>query len=139
MKIDHERRDVNVGVLFWLAALFVLAGLITVLVVGGLFRYLTLEHDRQNPVPSALATERVEFPLPRLQVSPPADLEKFRAEEERELHNYAWIDRAQGVVRLPIDRAIELLAARGLPEVGQGKTPLQFQQKVPVQNDHRAR
>ena len=31
------------------------------------------------------------------------------------LNNYTWIDQAAGTVSLPIDRAIELTAQRGLP------------------------
>jgi hypothetical protein len=31
------------------------------------------------------------------------------------LKSYGWIDRDKGVVHIPIDRAIEILAERGLP------------------------
>ena len=29
------------------------------------------------------------------------------------LDNYGWVDKSAGVVRIPIDRAIDLLAVRG--------------------------
>jgi hypothetical protein len=54
-------------------------------------------------------------PEPRLQSNPQADLEKMREEEQRELQRYAWIDRTQGVVQIPIDHAVDILARRGLP------------------------
>jgi hypothetical protein len=37
--------------------------------------------------------------------------EKRRAEDAT-LTSYAWIDRSNGIVRIPIDRAMELLAER---------------------------
>ena len=55
------------------------------------------------------------FPSPHLQMSPPAEMAAFRAHEEQELTNYGWIDRSNGIVRIPIERAMELLLARGLP------------------------
>jgi hypothetical protein len=55
------------------------------------------------------------FPQPRLQGDPPADLRKYLIEKEQELTTYNWIDRRTGIVRVPIDRAIDLLLIRGLP------------------------
>ena len=54
-------------------------------------------------------------PLPKLQAKPEEGLARLRAEEERELTSYGWENRDQGVVRVPIERAIELISARGLP------------------------
>jgi hypothetical protein len=66
--------------------------------------------------PSPLAaTLPAQPPEPRLQVRPAADLAKVRAEEEAALDSYAWIDAQSGLVRIPVDRAIELVAERGLP------------------------
>ena len=54
-------------------------------------------------------------PMPRLQSAPITDLKDMRAAEEQILNGYGWVDQANGVVRIPIDRAIDLLAQRGLP------------------------
>lgn len=62
-----------------------------------------------------LAAEREVPPEPRLQASPSIDLEQFRAREEERLSTYGWLDRQSGVVHVPIDRAIELVAKEGLP------------------------
>ncbi|MCW5980352.1 MAG: hypothetical protein KIT09_19880 [Bryobacteraceae bacterium] len=45
-------------------------------------------------------------------------LKNLRAEEDEQLHSYRYIDRARGAVRLPIERAMELLAR----EQAAGKT-----------------
>lgn len=54
-------------------------------------------------------------PLPRLQARPAKDMEELRAAEAAVLHHYAWVDKGAGKVRIPIDKAIELVAKRGLP------------------------
>lgn len=83
---------------------------------------------RQAASPAPAAAEPSAFPQlqlpagtalppgPRLQPSPETEMAQMRAEEERELTTYAWVDRERGMVRVPIDRAIADLAARGLPE-----------------------
>jgi hypothetical protein len=38
------------------------------------------------------------------------DLLSLRAREDAQLHSYGYIDRSRGVVRIPIERAMELLA-----------------------------
>jgi hypothetical protein len=42
-------------------------------------------------------------------------LHTFRNAEDKTLENYAWVDKAAGTVRLPIDRAIDLVVERGFP------------------------
>ena len=38
-------------------------------------------------------------------------LRDLRAREDEELHSYRFVDREKGVVRLPIERAMELVAS----------------------------
>lgn len=54
-------------------------------------------------------------PMPRLQPNPGAELVEFRAQQLEATTTYGWIDRDAGVVRIPVERAIEILAQRGLP------------------------
>lgn len=50
---------------------------------------------------------------------PEAWLASVRAEERRALEGYAWVDRERGLVRIPIERAMELVAEReAAPEPG---------------------
>ncbi len=53
---------------------------------------------------------------PRLQSAPLGDLQKFRDDKQRALSEYAWVDRRNGIVRIPIDRAMDILAARTTTE-----------------------
>lgn len=68
---------------------------------------------RANPLASAFG--RQVPPEPRLQTHPVQDLAVMRADEEAFLNRYGWIDQAQGVVHLPIERAMDLVVQRGLP------------------------
>ena len=43
--------------------------------------------------------------------------------DDRELTSYGWIDRQRGIVRIPIDRAMELLANEGESEAAKPRTP----------------
>lgn len=61
------------------------------------------------PQPDALP------PGPRLQARPWEELAAFQREEELLLNSYDWMDKESGRIRIPIDRAIALLAERGLP------------------------
>src|SRR6478609_8846612 len=54
-------------------------------------------------------------PQPRLQQDPRRDLDSYNRYEQGRLEGYHWIDRAHGVVSIPIQRAMELTLQRGIP------------------------
>jgi hypothetical protein len=51
--------------------------------------------------------------------SEPNNLRSFREREDAALAGYGWVDKNAGTVRIPIERAKELLLERGLPVRGQ--------------------
>jgi hypothetical protein len=63
------------------------------------------------------------FPAPRLQADPTAEYERLRAQQLARLGAYAWVDRDAGIVQIPIERAIDLLAARGNDAYGPLEPP----------------
>ncbi len=71
----------------------------------------------RDPAPLPVAEANQPRPRPRaaLQADPTADMVKFAKEEEAALTSYAWVDRAGGVAQIPVDRALDLVAERGLP------------------------
>src|ERR1700746_2989370 len=101
----------------------------------------THDHERKDVHEPAVTagqtnipiTRAEEFPQPRLEVKPGASLAELRDAEDADLNSYGWIDRNAGTVRIPIDRAMQLILERGLPEVGAGKTPLSLMQARPAQ------
>jgi hypothetical protein len=56
------------------------------------------------------------FPTPRLQTDDGnQDVADLHAREDLLLENYSWVDRSQGKVRIPIERAMQIIAKQGLP------------------------
>ncbi len=132
---DHERTDVDVPSLITIVFLLLLSCLIITLVVWGMMHYFKLHEPSKTAGQANLpVTSSAEFPKPRLEIKGAADLAKLRAAENADLDSYGWIDRKSGTVRIPIDRAIQLLLERGLPDVGRGQTPLSLMQARPSES-----
>ena len=56
------------------------------------------------------------FPMPRVQTDDGnQDVADLHAREDILLNNYTWIDQSKGTVRIPIERAMEIIAQKGLP------------------------
>jgi hypothetical protein len=109
----YETRDVRFGGI--LAAAIGLGLLIVGTFVGMRVMLGALAEraaGRSPPASPLAAYAPTEPPAPRLQAEPIKDLETLRAAEDALLHSYAWIDRERGTVRIPIERAIEIIAAR---------------------------
>ncbi len=53
-------------------------------------------------------------PAPRLQVRGVRHWTDFQAAERERLESYGWMDRSTGAVHIPIDRAMDLVAERGV-------------------------
>lgn len=53
-------------------------------------------------------------PGPRLQTDEAADLRRFRAEQEKRLNGYYWIDKQKGIAHIPISEAMQKLARSGI-------------------------
>ena len=65
--------------------------------------------------PNMVAIGRPDGPTPALLVQEPANLETLRAHEHEVLTTYGWADKNTGAIRIPIDRAKDLIIQRGLP------------------------
>ena len=115
--VHHEGRDVNVrGVLVFCGALLA-AGVVIHVAIGLLFLLFNARESRQPApeFPLAIEQENRLPPEPRLQTNPRQDLRDLRAQEDTVLHSYGWVDKNASVVRVPIERAMELTVQRGLP------------------------
>src|SRR5262245_45448443 len=107
----HEERDVRVRTIFVLGVGFLAVAAVIQVVLWFHLRGLWALRQRRLPPPSPVATALPDAPPePRLQTAPAVDLQALRAAEQAELDGYGWVDRDAGVVRIPIARAMELLA-----------------------------
>jgi hypothetical protein len=58
------------------------------------------------------------YPTPRLQndqFDGAEDIFSLHQREDLLLEHYSWVDQSKGKVRIPIDRAMDLIVAKGLP------------------------
>ena len=113
--VGHETSDVNV----WAVGKFAI-GLVVVCVVSLVLLFALLRFfQSQEETAVANTVDPVKlFPEPQLQKTPIPDLKAIRAEEDKLLNNYAWLDPKKGLVRIPVSQAIEVIAKRGLPSPG---------------------
>ncbi len=157
----YEVTDVDTrGILVFLAGLFICVGVFFVFCFGmgilinnGLKKHdgpldkwnATAENSagklknmESNPAGEQQELQHLtqKFPTPRLQVDDGnQDIANLHEREDLLLDHYSWIDRSQGKVRIPIERAMELIAERGLPVVPatQPETLMTGDQKPTIQ------
>jgi hypothetical protein len=119
---DHE---VDLRVVVWIGV--ILAG--ATVVVALLMWWLVVGFERfdaaREPAAPPLAEARrpVLPPGPRLQTTPERDLRAMRADEDHRLREAAWVDRARGTVRIPIELAMDAVVAGVKPAPGSATAP----------------
>jgi hypothetical protein len=114
----YEHSDMNPLVVGG-AALALVGMLVLIFVVVSLFEQavvgLPFTISRPQDLISGLqAATAPTPPAPALEAKSGQTSNPYRTAEERKLNSYAWVDRSAGVVRIPIDRAMDLTAQRGL-------------------------
>jgi hypothetical protein len=118
----YETSDARLRPILAFGAGLTVFALVVLLVIAWMFHAFLRREVRLDPPPSPVAASRAQPPEPRLQSAPAQDLEAVRAAEDALLNSYGWADRQAGHVRIPIDRAMELLSERGLPVRGEPRT-----------------
>jgi hypothetical protein len=115
--VAHETSDVNFRAILMFGAGLLVLGVVVYFVVWLLFGNLARREDAASASPAyPLAVGQGDRlpPEPRLQEHPRQDLKDLRAAEDALLKSYGWVDKNQGVVRIPIDEAMKLTLQRGL-------------------------
>jgi len=128
-KRGYEGSDVSVSRLFAFAG--GVAGLVIFGVVASavVFRFF-VRHQPLGPPASPFENVRALPPEPRLQREAPQDLKRYRTDQDKVLKSYDWVDQKADSVRIPIDRAMDILLQKGYPvrtvapgEGGKAKAP----------------
>jgi hypothetical protein len=140
----YERRDIRTSdVVYFLAAL-AFSMLIVYFVVTGVYRVLEKRSQEQQAPVSPLVKNVPEdtrhlppeyktdsdstgyekylkknFPAPQLETDERTQLNSVISKQEEELNSYGYIDEKAGTLHIPIERAMDLIAQRGLPVRGQ--------------------
>jgi len=127
---DHERHDINIRWMAYCGAALVVLLVGSAGLMWGLFDGFDSERQRVD-TPTLTAESQPLPPGPRLQASPVQDMQEMLAAERRLLDHYAWVDPSAGVVRIPIERAMEWVATQGLPDWRERQDSQKEQPKAP--------
>ena len=125
---SYERQDLQPsGIIYFLLALVVVT-VLCIFALRGLYSYLenreTAAQSAVNPLVTNVPKDTLHiprgypqsvFPSPKLEEDERGQLNQIRTNEETELNSYGWVDEKAGVVHIPIERAMDLIAERGLP------------------------
>jgi hypothetical protein len=119
------------GVFYFLAGLAIV-GILIYFILVGMYRYLDSYDRRHQPAtnPMAITTgvdpnvmtqreiqQQIDktFPKPVLEYSERTQFIQEVENEDKALESYDWVDQNAGIVRIPIEQAMDLVAQRGLP------------------------
>lgn len=119
LRAGYQRRDMSSAV--------VIAGALGLLcILGVVFVLVTVFESAVTGTPPSVSRPQDLIggltgpsqptpPAPALEAQPGQSLQPYLAAEQQKLNSYRWVDRQSGVVAVPIDRAMDLVAQRGLP------------------------
>lgn len=113
-ELNHETTDVNLTGITRLAiaSLLVIVGILVFVYffqkgMGKVLPDTTTQPAMADWKPTDSRTPKA----PLVITDEPGLLRKIRSEEEKTLHHYAWVDKGTGVVQVPIDKALEMVAS----------------------------
>ena len=111
----YERSDLSPNkIALFGVSLAAVIGLVLFVAYLLMHRFYT-EEAKKEVIPSPLSYTPELVPGPRLIVDPGREFREMRAAEDRILKSYDWIEKEKGIARIPIDRAMDILAQKGLP------------------------
>lgn len=145
--VQYEREDLSPGGIIAFLVGLAIAGLLIHVILFGMFRYLDryakTHEPPQNPLVKstngdtrvAAPEEANKFPEPRLETDERNQSTGEVLKEEQTLGSYGWVDEKSGTARIPIERAMEEVAKRGLPTVPQNAAEAKkLKAQVPTSN-----
>jgi hypothetical protein len=127
-----EHEDLGARTVFGFLLGLVVLGVVAYFIVTGMYGFLNRYQSAHQPPQNALkqnvetdtrdtraasVRERIihTFPEPRLETDERNEINSVREHEDEQLNSYGWVDQPAGVVHIPIERAMQLVAERGLP------------------------
>lgn len=104
----HEPDAVKANAVALGGALLLLGIALVLLATGGYFRAVSGPegHATVTLSPAEIATLKASREWAR-----PSELAALQRAERRNLESYGWVDRPSGVVRIPVERAMALIAS----------------------------
>jgi hypothetical protein len=115
--VHYETKDVTARSVARALVILVVGTAVVVALLYPLFLWLRSRAERADPPPPPMGRmDPGRLPAePRLQTTPVQDLAAVRQADHELLTSYGWVDEQAGVVHIPIDVAMQMIAQRGLP------------------------
>ena len=116
-QVSFERKDINIFQISGFGIGLLIAFMVTVVAMYGLFAWLAKESDKQDTSnPPAMLSEKLQKPIGRgLQEDPIKELQEMHSNETLLMDSYGWVDQAKGTAHIPVAEAIDIVAGKGLP------------------------
>jgi hypothetical protein len=121
--LKYETQDFSPRAIRWFTAGLAVLTVIVFISMGWLLWALSSQRVPGQAIVTPQGPPPDVSPAPNLQVASSRDMEELRASEEAQLQSYGWVDRQAGIAAIPIKRAMELLADRGISENRAQKKP----------------
>jgi hypothetical protein len=108
-------REIQFRQLLWMGLALVATAAFSGVIVFFMLRGFLRQEQQQAGAPPPMVAPPVQVPGARLLARPERELERVREAEAEQIAGYGWVDQSQGLARIPIDRALEIVASKGLP------------------------
>jgi hypothetical protein len=124
----YEHQDLSADSILYFLLTIVIVTVVCMFGIRGLYSFLDHREKASQPAVNPLVTSipqdtqhvppgypQTSFPSPRLEEDERGQLNGIKRAEDNTLYSYGWVDEKAGTVRIPIERAMDLLVQRGLP------------------------
>lgn len=111
----YEVTDAQPRPLVIFTIVMVIASIVTFLLMAIMFKMMDHYEVSQDKPSGFVRDSRWKAPTIELETNPSRLREQLNKEEQEQLTTYAWIDPTGGKVRIPLERALQITAAKGLP------------------------
>jgi len=117
VKAGHETVEVSSRPLTVFLTGLAIGCVVVFILMLGLFKlFEKMENNANAPLTELEKGDAGRLPPePRLQVMPQEHYDAYMAEMDSVLTGYGWVSRDSGLVRIPVENAIHILAEEGLP------------------------
>jgi len=136
-EVEFEHEDLGTRGVFAFMIGLVVSGILIYFIIVGMYSFLDKYERSQMATASPLVTSKGSISrvvtqadmdkafkdngAPMLETNERGQFRDFLMNQENQLNSYGWVDKDAGVVHIPIERAMELIAKQGLPVVPPAK------------------
>jgi hypothetical protein len=114
----YEGADITVRPIVTTVIVLAAITIVSYIVVFGLYQYwkrADKETRTENLLPIAVGDQQPRVGPLLLEGSEAPDLKNMKVEAAKKVDSYGWVDQNTGVAHIPVERAMDIVAEKGLP------------------------